>query len=219
MADTTLSAVKDLLLTGKWYILEIKYGQDPSEDLEAVNSRVGNELTITQYGLVLRETLIAVPASLQDRAIQLAHEEHQAINKTKVLVKEKVRFPRIDVVVAKLLEECTACKAADDQKPREPLVTSDLPSRKWFHLCAYFYGPLPSGDYLLVIMDEDSRFPEVEAVRSVSVRTVIPVFDKIFSSRGIPDNLKTYNGTPFLGEEFRMFAINQGFRHLRVTPC
>ena len=95
---------------------------------------------------------------------------------------------------------------------------SDLPSKKWPHLCADFYQPLPSGDYLVVIMDEYSRFPEVEVVRSVSARTVIPVFDKILSSSGIPDNLKTVNGTPFKSEEFRRFAVNQGFRHRRVTP-
>ena len=68
---------------------------------------------------------------------------------------------------------------------------SELPSRKWSHLCADFYGPLPSGEYLLVVLDEYSRFPEVEA------QTVIPIFDKIFSSRGIPEKLKTDNGTPF----------------------
>ena len=141
----TLSDVKDLLLTGKWYLPETKYmyGQDPSVAFEAIQSysRVGNELTVTQGGVVLRGTR-------------------------------------------------TACKAAYDPKPREPLVMSDLPSRKWSCLCTDFYGLLPSGDYLLVIMDEDSRFPEVEVIRSMLARTVIPVFDKLFSSRGIPDNLE-----------------------------
>lgn len=220
LADPTLSAVKDLLLTGKWYMLETKYGQDPGVDFEAMQSysRVGNELTVTRDGLVLRGTRIAVPASLQHRVIHLAHEGHQGINKTKALLREKVWFPRIDAMVAKLLDECVACKAAYDPKPREPLVMSDLPSRKWSHLSADFYGPLPTGDYLLVVMDEYSRFPEVEVIKSLSAQTVIPVFEKIFSSRGTPDNLKTDNGTPFQSEEFKRFAVNLGFLHQRVTP-
>ena len=121
-------------------------------------------------------------------------------------------------MVAKLLDECIACSASYDPKSREPLVMSELPSRKWSHLCADFYGPLPSSDYLLVILDEYSRFPEVEIIRSLSVQIVILVLDKIFSSRGIPDKLKTDNGTPFQSSDFRCFAKDLGFHHQRITP-
>ena len=55
------------------------------------------------------------------------------------------KFPRIDAMVAKLLDECVACTASYDPKAREPLVMTELPSRKWSHLCADCYGPLPSG--------------------------------------------------------------------------
>ena len=175
-----MSAVKDLLLTGKWYLLETKYGQDLSVDFGAMQpyNRVVNELTVTQDRLVLR-----VIASLPHRVIQLAHEGHRGINKTKALL--RVWFPKIDAMVARLPEECIACKAADVSKPRQLLVMSDFPSRKWSHPWAHFYGPLSSGDYLLVIIDEYTRFPEV--IRSASARTVIPFFDKIFSSRVIPN--------------------------------
>ena len=89
-------------------------------------NRVGNELTVTQDRLVLR-----VIASLQHRVIQLAHEGHRGINKTKALL--RVWFHRIDAMVARLPEECIACKAADVSKPRQLLVMSDFPSRKWSH--------------------------------------------------------------------------------------
>ena len=56
------------------------------------------------------------------------------------------------------------------------------------------------------------RFPEVEVIRSVPVRSAIPVIANIFSSRCIP-----YIGTPFQSEAFRRFAFNQGIRHQRVT--
>ena len=89
--------------------------------------------------------------------------------------------------------------------------------RKWSKLCADFYGPLPSSEYLLVVLDEYSRFPEVEIVKSLSAQTVIPIFDKVFSSRGIPENLKTDNGSPFQSSEFRNFANDLGFQHQRIT--
>ena len=92
-------------------------------------------------------------------------------------------------------------------------MVTELPSGKWSHLCADFYGLLPSGEYLLVVLYEYTRFPEVEIVKSLSAQTVIPIFDKVFSSRGIPDNLKTDNVTPFQSSEFRNFANDLGCQH------
>ena len=161
-------------------------------DYEALQSysRVGTQLTVTVDGLLLKGSHIVIPTSLQRQVLELAQEGHQGVNKTKYLLREKVWFPRIDAMVAKLLDECIACTASYDPKAREPLVMTELPSRKWSHLCADFYGPLPSGEYLLVVLDEYSRFPEVEIVKSLSAQTVIPIFDKVFSSRGIPENFE-----------------------------
>ena len=59
-----------------------------------------------------------------------------------------------------------------------------------------FPVPFPSGDYLLVVIDEYSRFPEVEIVKSTSATSVIPKLDFIFARQGIPDELKTDNAPP-----------------------
>ena len=218
--DPTLSAVKDLLLTGRWYMMETKYAQDPSINFEALQSycRVGNEITVTQDGLLMKGQKIVIPNKLQQQVVDLAHEGHQGLVKTKALIREKVWFPGIDNMVTRTIDECIACKSSYDPKPREPLVMTELPTKKWSSLAADFYGPLPSGDYLLVVMDEYSRFPEVDIIKSLSSNTVIPVLDKLFASRGTPDKFKTDNGTPFQSEEFKLFAENLGFHHQKITP-
>ena len=81
-----------------------------------------------------------------------------------------------------------------------------------------FYGPLPSGEYLLVIIDDYSRFPVVELVRSTYANTVIPVLDKVLSTFGTPDILKSDNGAPFNSGQFHSYAENMGFKHRKVTP-
>ena len=46
-----------------------------------------------------------------------------------------------------------------------------------------FLGPRPSGEYLMVVIDEYSRFPEVEIVTTTSARSTIPtqfLLDKEF---------------------------------------
>ncbi|XP_033107933.1 uncharacterized protein LOC117109658 [Anneissia japonica] len=100
-------------------------------------------------------------------------------------------------MVADVVDECIACKVSFDPKQREPIQMTELPPHKWSCLASDFFGPLPSGEYLLVIVDEYSRFPEVEIIKFLSASSVIPIFDKVFSSRGIPDKLKTDNETPF----------------------
>ena len=70
----------------------------------------------------------------------------------------------------------------------------------------------------MAVLDEYSRFAEVEVLKSVSAETVIPILDKILASRGTPDKIKTDNGPPFQSAEFADFAQQLGFVHQKVTP-
>ena len=69
-----------------------------------------------------------------------------------------------------------------------------------------------------MVVDEISRFPEVELLTSTSAKAVVPNVDAIFSRQGIPDILKSDNGPPFDGHEFKNFADYLGFKHRRITP-
>ena len=81
-----------------------------------------------------------------------------------------------------------------------------------------FCGPFPNGDYLLVVTDDFSRYPEVEILRSTSAKAVIPHLDSIFARQGIPNVVRTDNGPPFNSEDFQKFATHLGFTHRRITP-
>ena len=101
-----------------------------------------------------------------------------------------------------MIRECLPCQATTPEEPREPLNMSELPEGPWQHISMDFCGPLPTGEYLLVIVDEYSRYPVVEVVNSTSAKTVIPVVDKVFSMFGVPISVKTDNGPPFKGNDF-----------------
>ena len=100
------------------------------------------------------------------------------------------------------VKQCIACQANTPENHVEPLKMSECPTSEWKELSADFLGPLPTGEYLLVVSDEYSRFPVVEIIHSTSSRTVIPVLDKIFALLGNPMSLKTDNGPPFNSENF-----------------
>jgi hypothetical protein len=181
--------------------------------------QIKEELTVSHTDdIILRGTRIVIPASLEHRVLQLAHEGHQGIVKTKTLLRSKVWFPNIDQKAELTVKNCLACQANTPFTQSEPLKMSELPEAPWHNISADFYGPLPTGEYLLVIIDEYSRYPVVETVRSVSANTVIPILDKVFSMFGIPRILKTDNGPPFNSEQFSKFAGHLGFHHRKITP-
>ena len=172
--DTVLQAVTRAIKTSRW------------------NARVGNfrkvqnELT-TCNDIVLRETRIVRPATLQAKAVELAHVGHQRIVKTKKLLGEKVWFPGIDCKAEKLVKSCLACQATTSGPINpEPMIATPLPSAPWKNVSLDFLSPIPTGEYLLVVMDDYSRLPEVEIVTSTAATAVIPKLDSIFARQGIP---------------------------------
>ncbi|CAB4041445.1 Retrovirus-related Pol poly from transposon [Paramuricea clavata] len=174
-ADAALTALHDAIKTNKWDSPIVK-------PFKAVK----NELTSTTHGVILRGTRIVIPATLQQRAIDIAHETHLGIEKTKSLIREKIWFPQIDNQVKNTIAKCTTCQAVGQANPPQPLRMTEMPELPWRTVHIDFYDPLPSSEYLLVAVDRYSRFPEVEIVHSTRASTVIPKLDKMFSVHGIP---------------------------------
>ena len=132
------------------------------QDLKAFH-KIRHELTVTtKNDTILRGSRIVMPASLRHRALQLAHEGHQGLIKTKQLLREKIWFPRIDQQAETMVQHCLSCQAANPENKLEPLKMSCLPSGPWRHVAADFYGPLPTGQTLMVVIDEYSRLSKLK---------------------------------------------------------
>ena len=96
-----------------------------------------------------------------------------------------------------------------------------MPQSPWTHLAADFYLLIPiSGQnkYLLVIIDEHSRYPAVEICSSTSSEAMIPLLDKVFAMMGLPEVLEMDNGTPWNGRRLAVFANHLDFKHQKVAP-
>lgn len=137
--------------------------------------------------------------------------------KTKALLREKVWFAGIDDLTEKKVKSCLACQAATPETKREPLKMSPLPDTAWQEISVDF-KELSTGGYLLVVTDDYSRYPVVDVVRTTAAAVVIPHLDKIFAQYGVPVVVKSDNGPPFNGNDFKQFANTLGFRHRKITP-
>lgn len=210
--DKTLLAVIDAIRTNDWsHIANINTNEFDTF------ARMRAELCVSGDNILLRNSRIVIPESLRERAVNLAHQGHQGIVKTKALIREKVWFPGIDRLVEERVKACIACQIAVATPHREPLQMTQLPSSPWSELSIDF-AQLTTGDYLLVVIDDYSRFPVVEIVQSTAAASVIPKLDRILSEFGSCDILKSDNGPPFNGFEFTRFAEYMGFKHRKITP-
>jgi transposase InsO family protein len=116
------------------------------------------------------------------------------------------------------IEKCIACQAVASPNPPAPLAMTQIPTSQWEILNLDFYGPLPTGEYLLVVVDRYSRFPEVEIVSSTKASVVIPRLDKIFAVHGIPAILRSDHGPPFNREEYSCYLHTLGIKAQFSTP-
>ena len=178
---------------------------------------VAEELSVVK-GVILRGDKIIIPPSLQNRVVKIAHEGHQGLVKTKQFLRSRVWFPKMDEKVSAIVGPCLACQAAVNTPSQEPVKSTELPKGPWENLAVDYYGPLPSGDYVLVVIDEYSRFADIDFTTSTSAKATIPKLDRIFSSYGIPLQLKSDNGAPFNSEMFSNYCKFMGIEHHTVTP-
>jgi len=127
--DGTLQEVMRLISAGQWDNLKPVEGVDPSTLKIFANIR--SELTSVDGNLVLRGNRIVVPEALQKRVVELAHECHQGLIKTRSLLGSKVWFPRMDSLVNTIVKRCGPCQVATPKPSREPLQMTLLPNGPW----------------------------------------------------------------------------------------
>ena len=122
-----------------------------------------DELTIVGY-IVLRHTRIVIPKSLRTEVLDLAHQGHQGIVKTKSRLREKVWWPGMDRDCEKFCRQCHGCQVVSQPNGPEPVVSTELPDGPWQHIALDFIGPFPTGEQILVIVDYYSRYFLVKVI-------------------------------------------------------
>ena len=82
-----------------------------------------------------------------------------------------------------------------------------------------FQGPYPNNEYVFVIIDRYSRWPELTVFRNPpNARTTITAMKSIFANKGTPETCQSDNGSPFQSDALAQFATEEGFNHRHVTP-
>ena len=126
--------------------------------------------------------------------------------------------PPSDQSVESAIRTCIPCQATSTQVQSAPLAMTPVPDHPWQQISADFCGPLPSGEYLLTVTDQYSKYPVVEIVSSTAADVVITRLEKIFAMFSYPSVIKTDNGPPFNSAAWAKYLASIGCKHRKITP-
>jgi transposase InsO family protein len=104
------------------------------------------------------------------------------------------------------------------KKNPEPLKMTKCTTKPWTNLVVDFFGPLPDGSEIMILKDTQSKMVVADEVKSTSSQNVLPVIESVISLMGIPEKIKSDNGPPFNGHEFKEFCEVFGIKHTPITP-
>lgn len=178
---------------------------------------VWQELSVCD-DMLLRGNRLVIPQKLRGKVLDLAHEGHQGIVRTKQKLRSSVWWPGVDVDAERLVRSCHACQVVSAGNPPEPMCTSELPLGPWQDVNLDMCGPFPGGESLLVVIDKYSKWVEVETLSSTTTRDITIRLEKMFAGHGFPLTLTTDNARNLTSAEFESFCDVRGIRHLTVTP-
>lgn len=171
--DDKLCTIRQCLENGKWDACPLEF------------KCVCNELCAVAK-LVLRGCRIVIPEMLREQVVQLAHEEHPGIVKTKQRLRSKVWWPSIDRDAEKQCKSCHGCQLVAHPTNPEPMKHFEMPTLQWQDKAADLLGPMPEGEYILTIVDYFSRYFEVAIIKHIRTEDLIQCMNQVFATQGYP---------------------------------
>ena len=172
-------------------------------------------------GLIFKAHRLVILTSLRAEYLHAdLHEDLHAghLGEEKILLRaqETVFWPGISDDVRNTVKLCDVCMKYKPAQQKEPLVPHDVPSFPWFKLGVDIFEHR-SHHYLLVA-DFFSMFPVVKKLTNQTAGLVISLLKTIFSDYGVPATAYTDQGTQFVSQEFKQFAVQYRFEVQHSSP-
>ena len=173
------------------------------------------ELAVVEE-LIVRGARIAVPKSLRDKVVKLAHEVHQGVIKTKEYLRTRVWFPGLDKMVEAHIHH--PCQAVNVSQEREPLRMRPMPREPWKEVAMDSLGPnsyrrVPAGHRLQAVQMGRGRVRHLNQCLSGDTQA-----GQNLRLAWLTRLVSSDNGPPFNGKAFSDFGKYLGLRYERKTP-
>ena len=185
--------------------------------------RCRDELTVID-DVILRGGRVLVPSKLRTRLVELAHEGHQGIVRTKQRLRDLYWWPGMDQAVEEQVKACSVCSMSDKTaSPRHaPLQPVPFPDDPWSKLGLDFIGPMAGGRpgqrFAIVAIDYHSKWIEVGFCEHPTSDVVVQFMEKLACREGYPKEIVSDCGSAFTSERFASYLRSVGVTHIKVSP-
>ena len=115
--------------------------------------------------LLLNGSRIVVPTSLQKQVLQKVHHGHHGIQRCHLRITSSVWWSGISNAMERYIRSCPQC-VKSYVPPKEPLITTPLPTRLWQKLAADLFQ-LNNNPYLIIV-NYFLQYPEVVKLTSTT---------------------------------------------------
>lgn len=156
--------------------------------------------------LLLKDTRIVIPQSLQSEILSLIHAGHQGITKCRRRANGTVWWIGLHVQIEKMVNECNVC-IERRRSTTQQHFEEDFSERPWQKIAADLFKS-KSGRWYLIVTDYFSRYFEVFALTSLTEEVVIQKIKILNSRYGLPDSVRTDNGPQFSGKQLKKLLNN-----------
>ncbi|XP_055604509.1 uncharacterized protein LOC129752763 [Uranotaenia lowii] len=205
--DEILQQVICSLESGKWPANISRY------------KTVANDLHVVE-DILVKNGCAVIPMELREKVLNIAHLGHPLEAKLKSILRKRVWWPGMAKDAEQWVKSCASC--AINGKPEKPTPMQRIfaPRMVWDTLAIDFNGPYHKlgGILILVVIDLRSRYAIASPVKSTRFEYTKAVLDSIFRREGFPKAIKSDNGPPFNGEEFKEYCNKRGIKTIFSTP-
>ncbi|KAL0165651.1 hypothetical protein M9458_037495, partial [Cirrhinus mrigala] len=120
-------------------------------------------------------------------------------------IRDRFHWPGLDAKVKRFCQECPTCQRTSLRKPPPnpliPLPIIDVPfERIGMDLVGLLSKSARGHEHILVIVDYATRYPEAVPLRKATAKTIAQELFLLFSRVGIPAEILTDQGTPFMSQ-------------------
>ncbi|KAL1251468.1 hypothetical protein QQF64_019264 [Cirrhinus molitorella] len=147
---------------------------------------------------------------------------HLGVQNTIQRIRDHFHWPGLDADVQQFCQACPTCQRTSPRTPPPspliPLAIIDVPFER---IGMDLVGPLPKSarghEHVLVVVDYATRYPEAVPLRKATAKAIAQELFLLASRVGIPKEILTDQGTPFMSRLMADLCRLLGVKQLRTT--
>nr|CAI5836808.1 unnamed protein product [Callosobruchus analis] len=153
---------------------------------------------------------------LRTQILELIHEDHIGIVRTKMLARSTLWWPNVNADIENMINGCQVCQQSQNNQERFLTFwpkTENVFSR--IHI-DFFHA---EHKIFLLIVDSKSKWVDIHHMgKGTSIEPTIEKLKSTFSVMGLPDMIVSDNGPPFNSAEFTKFCHVNGIEMIKIPP-